>query len=179
MSFKHKYTFEEKERIILEYQAGTHGFRELCRIYGMAQQALKDWIRLYEIFGMEGLKTESKASCYSKEVKEAAIQDYLMHTLPVKEILIKYRIRSTTQLKRWVKKYNGHEKLKASRTGGTAIMTKDSACGKEAGRNGGMCVRPDSLIVCAMVQMILHFSRLESYTDYTRKKPDVIVAGGL
>ena len=99
----------------------------------MAQQALKDWIRLYETFGMEGLKTESKASCYSKEVKEAAIQDYLMHTLPVKEILIKYRIRSTTQLKRlrsttqlkrWVKKYNGHEKLKASRTGGTAIMTK-------------------------------------------------------
>ena len=124
MSFKHKYTFEEKERIILEYQAGTHGFRELCRIYGMAQQALKDWIRLYETFGMEGLKTGSKASCYSKEVKEAAIQDYLMHTLPVKEILIKYRIRSTTQLKRWVKKYNGHEKLKASRTGGTAIMTK-------------------------------------------------------
>ena len=93
MSFKHKYTFEEKERIILEYQAGTHGFRELCRIYGMAQQALKDWIRLYETFGMEGLKTGSKASCYSKEVKEAAIQDYLMHTLPFKEILIKYRIR--------------------------------------------------------------------------------------
>ena len=90
----------------------------------MAQQALKDWIRLYETFGMEGLKTGSKASCYSKEVKEAAIQDYLMHTLPVKEILIKYRIRSTTQLKRWVKKYNGHEKLKASGTGGTAIMTK-------------------------------------------------------
>uniref|UniRef100_UPI0003B3010B helix-turn-helix domain-containing protein n=4 Tax=Lachnospiraceae TaxID=186803 RepID=UPI0003B3010B len=88
MSFKHKYTFEEKERILLEYQTGTHGFKELCRIYGMAEQALKDWIRLYETFGMEGLKTGSKASCYSKEVKEAAIQDYLMHTLPVKEILI-------------------------------------------------------------------------------------------
>ena len=56
MSFKHKYTFEEKERILLEYQTGTHGFKELCRIYGMAEQALKDWIRLYETFGMEGLR---------------------------------------------------------------------------------------------------------------------------
>ena len=74
MSFKHKYTYEEKERIILEYLTDAHGFRELCRIYGMAQQALKDWIRLYETFGMEGLRTGSTASSYSKEVKEAAGQ---------------------------------------------------------------------------------------------------------
>ena len=34
------------------------------------------------------------------------------------------RIRSTTQLRNWIMKYNGHEELKASRTGGTPIMTK-------------------------------------------------------
>ena len=56
MAFKHKYSFEEKVKILQEYHTGVHGFRELCRIYGMAQQALKDWIRLYETFGTEGLK---------------------------------------------------------------------------------------------------------------------------
>jgi transposase-like protein len=55
LSFKHKYTYDEKAKILLEYQAGVHGFRELCRIYGIAQQSLKDWIRLYETFGMDGL----------------------------------------------------------------------------------------------------------------------------
>lgn len=124
MSFKHKYTYEEKESILFEYKNGIRGFRELCRIHGIAQQSLKDWIRLYETFGMTGLRTGSTASHYPKEVKEAAVQDYLMHSCTVKEILKKYQIRSATQLKKWVKKYNGHEKLKASGTGGTVIMTK-------------------------------------------------------
>ena len=97
MSFKHKYTYDEKAKILLEYQAGVHGFRELCRIYGIAQQSLKDWIRLYETFGMEGLKTGSSATHYSRETKLAAVQDYLAHKLPVKEILKKYQIRSDQQ----------------------------------------------------------------------------------
>lgn len=124
MTFKHKYSFEEKEKILLEYQTGEHGFRELCRIYGMAQQALKDWIRLYETFGPEGLRTSSFPTHYSSETKEAAVQDYLAHKIPVKEILITYKIRSQTQLRRWVMKYNGHEELKASRIGGRIIMAK-------------------------------------------------------
>ena len=36
----------------------------------------------------------------------------------------KFKIHSTTQLRNWIKKYNGHEELKASETGGTVIMTK-------------------------------------------------------
>ena len=124
MSFKHKYSFEEKEKIVVEYQSGVHGFRELCRINGMAQQALKDWIRIYETFGMEGLRTGSFASHYSKEQKEEAVQDYLSHRLTTKEILKKYKIRSATQLRRWIKKYNGHEELKPTGTGGNVIMTK-------------------------------------------------------
>lgn len=123
MSFKHKYSYEEKIKILQEYQTGTHGFRELCRIYGMTQQSLKDWKRLYETFGAEGLRTGSSASFYSKATKEAAVHDYLMHK-PVKEILKTYQIRSATQLRRWLKKYNGHEELRTSGTGGTNIMTK-------------------------------------------------------
>ena len=124
MSFRHKYTYEEKEKIVVEYQNGVHGFRELCRIYGMAEQALKDWIRLYETFGAEGLQTGSTATHYSKEEKQGAVQVYLAHELPIKEILKKYKIRSATQLRRWIKKYNGHEELKSSGTGGSVIMTK-------------------------------------------------------
>lgn len=116
MTFIHKYSFEEKTKILLEYQTGVHGFCELCRIYGMAEQALKDWIRLYETFGLQGLQTGNSTSYYPKEVKEAAVQDYLNGHLPVKEILKKYKIRSNTQLRKWVLKYNGH-KTDGSRAG--------------------------------------------------------------
>ena len=40
------------------------------------------------------------------------------------DICKKYGIRSKSKLQKWIKKYNGHEELKASGTGGTSIMTK-------------------------------------------------------
>lgn len=36
----------------------------------------------------------------------------------------KYKIKSTYQLRDWIKKYNGHKELKASGTGGAVIMTQ-------------------------------------------------------
>ena len=124
MAFRHKYSYEEKERILMEYLNGTYGFRKLCQVYGMSQSALQGWIRLYNAFGFEGLRTGSKASHYSSELKESAVQDYLFGGMTGPEVMKKYKIRSETQLKRWIKKYNGHDELKTSGTGGAGIMTK-------------------------------------------------------
>ena len=124
MAFRHKYSYEEKERILMEYLNGTHGFRELCRVYGMSQSALKGWIRLYNAFGFEGLRTGSKTSHYSSALKESAVQDYLSGSMTGPEVMKKYKIRSETQLRGWIKRYNGHDKLKTSGTGGAKIMTK-------------------------------------------------------
>lgn len=124
MAFKHKFSYEEKIKMLSEYLDGTYGFKEICRRYNINRNSLKNWKRLYETFGWSGLKTGSKASHYSKEVKELAVRDYLSQTLTVPEILKKYQIRSGTQLKRWTKKYNGNEELKSSGTGGNIIMTK-------------------------------------------------------
>ena len=124
MSFKHKFSYEEKVKIVSEYIDGTYGFLEICRHYNINQGSLKDWKRLYDTFGWSGLKTGSKGSHYSKETKESAVRDYLSQELTFPEILKKYQIRSGTQLRQWIKKYNGHEVLKSSGTGGNLIMTK-------------------------------------------------------
>ena len=124
MSFKHKFSYEEKVKIVSEYIDGTYGFLEICRRYNINQGSLKNWKRLYETFGWSGLKTDSKTTYYSRETKEAAVKDYLSHELTFQEILKKYQIRSGTQLKKWIKKYNGCEILKSSGTGGNLIMTK-------------------------------------------------------
>ncbi|RHR20420.1 DUF1153 domain-containing protein [Clostridium sp. AF19-22AC] len=124
MAFKHKFTYEEKARILTEYMDGVYGFREICSRYQINQGSLKTWKRLYDTFGWEGLRTGSQSTHYSRETKWSAVQDYLFHELTVPEILKKYKIRSDTQLRRWITKYNGHEKLKSSGTGGTLIMTK-------------------------------------------------------
>ena len=79
MSFKHKFSYEEKVKIVSEYIDGTYGFLEICRRYNINQGSLKNWKRLYETFGWCGLKTGSKTARYSRETKEAAVRDYLSH----------------------------------------------------------------------------------------------------
>lgn len=61
---------------------------------------------------------------YSKELKEQAVKDYLFGKGSLLEICKKHKIKSTRQLRNWIKKYNGHETLKASGTGGIVIMTQ-------------------------------------------------------
>lgn len=92
MAFTHKFSYEEKVKILSEYLDGTYGSREVCRRYNINRGSLKNWKRLYETFRWSGLKTDSKASHYSKEVKASAVQDYLCHALTVPEILKKYQV---------------------------------------------------------------------------------------
>ncbi|MCR3760676.1 helix-turn-helix domain containing protein [Clostridium felsineum] len=96
MAFKHKYSYAQKEKIIIEYLNNNYGFKELCCIYG----ALKGWIRLYNAFGFGGLRTNSKAIRYSSVLKQSAVNDYLNGKYTAPELLIKYKIRSETQLRK-------------------------------------------------------------------------------
>ena len=163
MAFKHKYSYEEKEHILIEYLNGVHGFRELCHIYGMSQSALKDWIRLYNTFGWAGLVTDSKTRHYSSETKQAAVGDYLSGCLTGPEVLKKYKIRSETQLKRWIRKYNGHEELKSSGRGGCVIMTK--------GRKTSFDERGEIVQYC--IAHDRNYAETLKNTEYLTSRPEV------
>lgn len=53
----------------------------------MSQGALKGWIRLYNAFGFEGLRTSSQASRYFSVLKQATVNDYLNGKYTAPEIL--------------------------------------------------------------------------------------------
>lgn len=79
----------------------------------------------YRAMGMDAFSTNQNKH-YTKEEKEQAVAAYLHGEGFSYEYLIKnLKIHSTTQLRNWIKKYNGHEELKASRTGGTVIRPKE------------------------------------------------------
>jgi transposase-like protein len=90
---------------------------------GVSLDALQQWIRIYKSEG-EGAFLVTGYKKYSKELKEQAVMDYLSGRGSLQEICQRYGIRAKSKLQNWIKKYNGHEELKASGTGGTAIMTK-------------------------------------------------------
>lgn len=123
MGRKAKFSFELKINIVQRYLAGKTSANHEAQLLGISGTRILEWISLYQSLGEEGLITTSRNTTYSSDTKENAVLDYLNGKGSYSELCRKYGIRSSSQLRNWILKYNGHEKLKASGTGGP-IMTK-------------------------------------------------------
>lgn len=123
MGRKARYSAEEKISAVQEYLDGKGSMKTIAQRLGIAFQSFKQWVKNYEAMGIDAFKTNHNKH-YSKAEKEQAVAAYLAGEGSHMEICQKFKILSTSQLKSWIKKYNGHEELKASGTGGTSIMTK-------------------------------------------------------
>ena len=106
-----------------EYLDEKDSINSIAKRLDITFQAFKQWVNNYEAMGADAFMTCHNKH-YSKAEKEQAVAAYLADEGSHMDICKKYKIHSTTQLRRWIKKYNGHEELKASGTGGLTIMTK-------------------------------------------------------
>ena len=124
MGRKAKFSFETKIDIVLRCLEGKTTAGREARLLEINEARIREWISLFQSLGEDGLITTSKNTVYSVTTKTNAVLDYLSGKGSYSDICKKYGIRSSTQLRNWILKYNGHEKLKASGTGGGLIMTK-------------------------------------------------------
>lgn len=124
MGQKFPLSYEERIDAVEKYLRHEDSLNHQAKQLKVSYKAIKRWVVMYQSFGPEGLMETSRNNHYSSELKESAVMDYLADAGSYSEICKKYRIKSTRQLSNWISKYNGHEKLKSSGTGGTAIMTK-------------------------------------------------------
>lgn len=124
MGQKSKFSTDEKFEYVIRCIEGRDSINHIAISIGVHFNTLKQWIYNYQSLGIEGLNNSSKNSSYSALLKELAVRDYQAGVGSHAEICKKYSIKSTRQLRSWILKYNSHEKLKTSGTGGTAIMTK-------------------------------------------------------
>ena len=73
--------------------------------YGTNQTAIQRWTRLYDTFGESGFYKD-RYRHYSMELKQDAVNSYLAGEGSYESICKKYKIQSSTQLKKWVMQYN-------------------------------------------------------------------------
>lgn len=123
---KVKCSAEEKLKAVYEYLGGKGSITSIANQLGVDFNSVRLWINNYSVMGVDAFHTPTNKH-YSKIEKEQAVLAYLSGEGSYVDICQRFGIRSTHQLREWVKKYNSHEKLKASGTGGTVIMTKGRA----------------------------------------------------
>lgn len=118
-----KFKADEKVVAVLEFLDGKNSQLAIAERLGIARATFRQWIKNYQSMGSDAFQEHVNQS-YSKELKKQAVADYLSGRGSLLNLCEKYKIKSTYQLRDWIKKYNGHEELKASGTGGAVIMTK-------------------------------------------------------
>lgn len=125
MGRKSKVSYELKVINVKKYIKGDKSSSELASILGVSVESFRQWVRKYNDNGAEGLKTHSKNTCYSPQIKCLAVKDYLSGKGSLYDICSKYNISSHGVLQGWILKYNNsHNKWKSHNSKENKIMTK-------------------------------------------------------
>jgi len=109
---KRKLSYEERIAAINDYKRGKGSYDTIACAHGIGSITLRDMIAVYESQGEDGLRPKKNNKKYSKELKLQAVTDYLAGKGSQTEICKKHRIFSRTQLRQWIKVYNGHKEFR-------------------------------------------------------------------
>lgn len=121
--YKTKATAAEKIKYVRQVISGEMSAARAAEIAGVSEKAIRLWVRNYESIGSDAF-TSKGWTRYTEETKLEAVNEYLTGKGSLSEICSRHKIKSTWQLRNWIKKYNGHEKLKSTGNGETRLMTK-------------------------------------------------------
>jgi transposase-like protein len=106
-----EYKTELKLEIINSYKRGKSA-AELANEYDITRDMIHKWHNKYEAMGEAAFEHTPKNNRYSKELKIAAIKEYLNGEGSPEQITNKYKISSISVFRKWLSKYNSHIEIK-------------------------------------------------------------------
>ena len=115
---------EVKLQAVKDYISGNGSYLSHASELGVGKTVFRRWVNKYKAFGESAFIRTGYNQSYSASFKKDVVEAYLNGEGSYWELAVTYNIPAETTIRQWVLKYNGHEKLKASGTGGNAIMTK-------------------------------------------------------
>lgn len=111
MTRRSKVTPEQKINAVRDYLSGRASFRALAIRCGVHHSSIKNWITIYQSFGEAGLYDTEHNQKYPLELKVEAVESYLRGEGSLHDICRKYKLRTLSELQRWIIKYK-NDKLK-------------------------------------------------------------------
>ena len=124
MSRKSKIDPVEKVRVVERVLANEIGICEAARLIGVDKSSIRLWRDLYLSDGPAALMDQPTNKHYPQELKLQAVIEYLDGKSSQPDIVKKYHLRSTRQLRVWVKVYTTHGEIKSRSSGGGSYMRK-------------------------------------------------------
>jgi transposase-like protein len=110
-----KYTTKQKVQACEDYLNGKHSSTDIAEALNMGKNGTRfihEWVNRYRVYGSEGFKHQPHNATYTKEFKEAAIQEYLAGKGSIEDIAIKVNIPSPSRLRQWILMYTEGKEMK-------------------------------------------------------------------
>lgn len=113
MSRKSKYSIEQRVQACEDYHNGTRSLEEICIALGTTRKkTIREWLKKYEKYGVSAFQEKSYNKSYTKEFKIQVVEEYISGYGSLEELIVKYDISSTTQLRKWISVYNANRELR-------------------------------------------------------------------
>ena len=114
----------EKVKIVERLLADEISGSEAARLTGAGHTSILRWRNLYLADGPTALMDQRNNKVYSQDLKLQAVHEYLDGKSSQEDIVKKYHLRSSTQLRNWIKVYTTHGEIKSRGSGGGSYMRK-------------------------------------------------------
>ena len=125
MGWKSKIPSEIKIEYVERILAGNASIKATARELEVHKKSVQEWIAKYRADGPSGLLEMHANKRYPRDLKIAAVHDYLEGNGSQLELCAKYGIACPRVLKTWVDAYNAHKELKPT-DGGFSMSRKEA-----------------------------------------------------
>ena len=112
MSRKSKINSEKKVEIVERVLTDEISLSEAARLTGVDMASIRSWRNLYLSDGPTALMAQPSNKVYSQELKLQAVCEYLDGKSTQADIVNKYHLRSSKQLRDWLKVYTTHGEIR-------------------------------------------------------------------
>ena len=118
---KRKLDTEELLEAINQYLSNESSLEGTARKYRVNREVIRTATALYKSKGPTALFEHKHNNVYSEELKQNAVEEYLSGEASLLEVSAKYGLRSTRQLRNWIKVYNSGEGFRQKMSGGSRM----------------------------------------------------------
>lgn len=116
---REKVTIEERIMAAKECADGCQSQSKAARRLGVNKSTVRRWVQQCRANGASALLTQEHNAVYAEELKLKAVEEYLFRAGSLREITAKYGLRSNTQLRDWIKRYNSGKDFGRKMSGGS------------------------------------------------------------
>lgn len=118
---REKVTPEERIGAAKACAEGRMSSREVARRLDVDEAQVREWVFRYKSHGAEAFQKQERNTIYSGELKVQAVREYIAGNLSQREIAAKYGLRSTSQIRDWIKVYNSGRNFEHRMSGGSRM----------------------------------------------------------